>query len=500
MRIPALLLASLLSTSAWAVPATMHHQGRLFDTTGAPLDGSQDVTLAIFDVATGGTALWTETVTTDFDDGYYAQTFGLSTPMDAAVFANDALWAEITVGSGSPLATRIRLDSVAFAMRAGHADRADTATNVSGGTVDATEILINGTTVIDSAGRIDWTAIDSPVAPAHSHAAADVTSGQFDIARFPIGTGVDTIAAGDHSHDIGALTGNLDTSRLTGGIDASTLTGTVPDAAFPTDLTLVGGVRVGDVSATCDSSNVGMIRWTGTDFEGCTDSGWGSFLATTPTGSSPVDAGKSCLTLLQGSSSLPDGVYWIDPDGPSGSNAPFEAYCDMTTGGGGWTLVGLANNAVALSTPDFSADVSDPTTGHYIKPLWGDSGTESRYECGAAGTGVLGHQYNQGSWSWGATPGSFITASFAAPYQENVTWRVMVPGYNPPGNEAADPWGNHVGGVHYPNFGHTGFSAVDNRTFRGGVFTCDPQNTVYGTGDVAWAATTGQRFVRYWLR
>jgi formylglycine-generating enzyme required for sulfatase activity len=64
--------------------------------------------------------------------------------------------------------------------------------------------------------------------------------------------------------------------------------------------------------------------------------------------------GSSCLNILEERPSVGDGYYWIDPSG-SGSD---KVYCDMTTMGGGWTLVFEAEPLMGSSSIGYTYERS----------------------------------------------------------------------------------------------------------------------------------------------
>ena len=75
-----------------------------------------------------------------------------------------------------------------------------------------------------------------------------------------------------------------------------------------------------------------------------------------PTG--PV-VSTSCKTIKDSGGSTGDGVYAVDPDG-SGGAAPFNVYCDMTTDGGGWTVIAYLRAVAQWDWSTTGANVGTP--------------------------------------------------------------------------------------------------------------------------------------------
>jgi hypothetical protein len=66
-------------------------------------------------------------------------------------------------------------------------------------------------------------------------------------------------------------------------------------------------------------------------------------------------AAASCKALKLAATGVTTGRYLIDPDGSS-SGTPFEVHCEMSTAGGGWTLVATLSNVDGVRNwSDFSA-------------------------------------------------------------------------------------------------------------------------------------------------
>ncbi len=117
----ATILLVLVAVSHAQVPQTLSYQGVLRDASGTPVpDDDYLVTFRLYDVESGGTALWTEPQTLPVSGGILSATLGSVVTLDLA--ADVPYWLGISVGSEEELDTRVELTSTPYALRAADSD------------------------------------------------------------------------------------------------------------------------------------------------------------------------------------------------------------------------------------------------------------------------------------------------------------------------------------------------------------------------------------------
>ena len=118
-----LVMASVFTVNyAFAVPNFISYQGKLTDSSAAPLNGSYTLKFSIYDSSSGGNLLWSETYTAGsaitLTKGHFFVNLGTETPLTRSVFDTNPLFLGITVESDAEMSPRIALQSVPFAFTA----------------------------------------------------------------------------------------------------------------------------------------------------------------------------------------------------------------------------------------------------------------------------------------------------------------------------------------------------------------------------------------------
>jgi len=423
MRRLALLSLLALATSASAVPLELSHQGVLFDAAGAPLVGANALEFELYDAPAGGAALWTEThPAVPFDNGTFGVQLGTITPLDTSLFNGDTLYLALRVNGGVALPQRVAVVSVPYAIRAQDADHADVATSVSGGSVDATELRIDGQLIADATGlqsspaahQHDAADLSSGVLaparlPAHGHDASELLTGTLSMDRLPVGTSPDTVARGSHTHELSSLViGGVEVVDANGQWVGSPvgLQGPAGPQGDPGPTGPMG--PQGDVGPAGPQGNAGVAGPQGptgaTGIQG----------ATGPTGPQGPKGDPGAIAdtggtvngdvVLNGNLRLGDGGVACDASSQYGSLRWSSASTlDVCTAGGWYPLFGTGlsrETAGASCAALFGSGMSAGDRVYWIDPNGASKSDAFEVRCDMSGGGwtVLTPQFNSYTW------------------------------------------------------------------------------------------------------
>jgi hypothetical protein len=143
----AILAAGLVASAAAVamagdVPATLTHQGRLFDAQGKPLSQKLPMTFNLYDGPNELVPLFSETLDVTLEDGYFSASLGEVSSLKG-ILDGKVKYLGIAAGNDAEMTPRAVVQSVPYAMLAGDAV----------GDLHPTSVSVGGAKVIDENGQ-----------------------------------------------------------------------------------------------------------------------------------------------------------------------------------------------------------------------------------------------------------------------------------------------------------------------------------------------------------
>lgn len=261
-----LILSLMIGQVAWAtMPRTISYQGVLRSSSGSPIpNGNHTLTMKLYNVSTGGTALWTETDTVFVTNCTFHTMLGDGTALNLAF--DQTYWLGLTVDSGTEQTPRTEFTASPYAFRAAVADSV-----VGGGSGGDGDWIINGVDMYAGVSGKVGIGTSSPQARLEVRGAGEEVRASGATSQFP-----DRWVSMVYHPSIGPLLrGGSDYSRLT--LDADE--GAAGKIVLGCDGDKVG---IGTIDPMCPLDVVGLLNTDG--FQMTTGAGAGKVLTSNSAG------------------------------------------------------------------------------------------------------------------------------------------------------------------------------------------------------------------------